>query len=348
MSLIYIGNLTDIDTDESDFDAEDPNAILGTYSAFGGMLPVSVNNHDVNADGTISDDEGWTGDYVTYTIDGVAYSPEVDTSAIYSAEVTELNGTKSTTNLVVFQMTNGDTFLGELGGSGLSNKEVREVELLSHVGSDYSGYSSDFSISNVAVCFQEGTRLQTLCGEVPVENLGPGAFLKTRDNGYQAVRWIGGFFLERAGKQAPVHIAKGALGCGLPRRDLSVSPQHRILICSKVALRMFGTKEVFLPAFRLVGLPGIERGSAQAPVTYWHVLCKGHEVVEANGAPTETLYPGRMAQTVAFNALEADLLAMVDTTEPIAPARFIPDPPQQKRLVARLDQNRKSPLETFL
>lgn len=349
MPLIYLGNLTEVDTDEYDWDAENPNAILGTYSAFDTLLPVTVTNHDTNSDGTISDDEndemgGTASDYVSYTLDGVTYTPQVDNSAVYSAQVTERDGTVETFNVVVFQMANGDTFVGDLGGN-LDNREVREIQLLSEVASAYSGFSNNFSIANTAVCFCEGTRIRTICGYVPIEDLKPGATLKTIDNGYKLLIWIGGCYLARANKQAPVHIAKGALGRDLPHRALAVSPQHRLLVCSKVAQRMFGQPEVLIPAFRLVGLPGITRGPSDAPVTYWHILCDAHEIVDAEGALTETLFPGDMAQVIARQMWDADLKDMMGAPKHIEPARYIPAPQQQKRLIARLYQNQKAVLD---
>lgn len=349
MSLIYLGNLTEVDTNEFNWGAENPNAILGTYSAFDTMLPITITNHDTNFDGTISDDEndemgGSATDYVSYTLDGVTYTPQVDNSAIYSAKITELDSTTATVNVVVFQMANGDTFVGDLGGT-LDNLEIRQIELLSEVSSAYSGYSNDFSVSNTAVCFAEGTRIRTICGEVPVEELRPGAALKTRDNGYQLLLWIGGTYFASPGRQAPVLFDPGALGSGMPRRALMLSPQHRVLIRSPVARRMFGQDEVFLPAFRLAGLPGISRAPPGEPVVYWHLLCARHEIVEAEGAPVESLLPGPMARDIAKGAWDADLLQLAGMRGPVQAARLVPDAAQQKRLVMRLAQNRKSPVE---
>ena len=50
---------------------------------------------------------------------------------------------------------------------------------------------------------------------------------------------------------------QGALGNGLPRRDLLVSRQHRMLVRSSIAGRMFGDKEVLVAAHHLTALPGV-------------------------------------------------------------------------------------------
>lgn len=63
---------------------------------------------------------------------------------------------------------------------------------------------------------------------------------------------------------------------------------------SRIAARMFETEEVLVAAAQLVGLPGITTAPPQA-VTYLHLLFDRHEVVFANGAPSESLYPGPVA-----------------------------------------------------
>src|SRR5690606_41194845 len=60
-------------------------------------------------------------------------------------------------------------------------------------------------------------------------------------------------------KLCPVRITAGALGNGMPEQDLMVSPQHRVLIRSKIALRMFNITEVLIPAIKLCDMDGIEQ-----------------------------------------------------------------------------------------
>ncbi|MFN7224156.1 MAG: Hint domain-containing protein, partial [Paracoccaceae bacterium] len=90
----------------------------------------------------------------------------------------------------------------------------------------------------------------------------------------------------------PVRIAKGALGHGLPRRDLLVSPQHRMLIEGTRAELLFGEREVLVSALHLVGLPGIEQILPRGPVSYMHVMASQHEILQAEGAWTESFQPG--------------------------------------------------------
>ncbi|NBQ01887.1 MAG: hypothetical protein EBU27_01415, partial [Opitutae bacterium] len=86
----------------------------------------------------------------------------------------------------------------------------------------------------------------------------------TRDNGLQQIRWIGqtivsGEELSNTQALVPIRIRKGALGNNTPDRDLMVSPNHRVLLLSDIAMMMFDENEILVEAKHLVGLHGIER-----------------------------------------------------------------------------------------
>lgn len=150
------------------------------------------------------------------------------------------------------------------------------------------------------VCFVAGTMIATPNGEVAIETLATGDAVMTRDNGAQALRWIGtrtlsAAELARAPRLLPIRIKAGALGEGCPANDLLVSPQHRVLIRSKIAQRMFGAAEVLVAAKQLLQIEGIDIATDISEVTYVHILFDRHEIVMSNGAETESLYTGAEA-----------------------------------------------------
>ena len=188
---------------------------------------------------------------------------------------------------------------------------------------------ADLSGENTRVlCFARGTRILTRSGARPIEALRAGDLVVTVDHGAQPVRWIGCFRLDpaqlaAAPKLRPVRIAAGMLGRGLPLRDLVVSPQHRILVQSPIARRLAGTEEVLVAAHLLAGLPGIGLDTRGQSVEYWHLLLDRHEVIFAEGAPSESLHLGSEAEKT-FNAeTRAEILRLLPALP--APARpFLP------------------------
>lgn len=150
------------------------------------------------------------------------------------------------------------------------------------------------------VCFTRGTLIETANGLVPVENLKKGDLIVTQDNDLQPIRWIGsqhvsGKALTKNPKLRPIRIRAGALGHCSPNVDLMVSPQHRILIRSKIAQRMFGTDEVLVAATHLQEIRGIDVANDASEVDYFHFMFDSHEIVFANGAASESLYAGPQA-----------------------------------------------------
>ena len=154
------------------------------------------------------------------------------------------------------------------------------------------------------VCFTRGTMIKTPQGEVAIEDLAVGDKIQTRDNGALPVRWIGSRKLPAVANLAPIMIKAGALGND---RDLMVSPQHRMLICDWRADLMFGEPEVLVAAKDLINGDTIYRAEG-GEVEYWHILFDTHQIVTANGAPSESFHPGEQALTIMDDASRQELL----------------------------------------
>ncbi|MCA2013978.1 Hint domain-containing protein [Cereibacter sphaeroides] len=171
------------------------------------------------------------------------------------------------------------------------------------------GKRLDFESFEKIICFAPGTLIDTLRGRVAVEDLVLGDKLLTRDHGYQEMTWMGRRDMTAAEMAmvpaaAPVRIAQGALGRGLPERDLVVSPRHRMLISGPRAELMFGESEVLVAAVDLMGLPGVSR-IVEGDVSYLHIMCARHEIIRAEGSWTESFQPA----LGVINALEKNTRA---------------------------------------
>ncbi|MEM1077785.1 MAG: Hint domain-containing protein [Pseudomonadota bacterium] len=201
-------------------------------------------------------------------------------------------------------------------------------------------------------CLTRGTQVQTPDGPVAVEDLRPEQLICTYGGGAQPLvsvlsRTVSAAQMRRAPNLYPVRIAAGALGTGLPERDLLVSRQHRMLIASPIVKRMFSVAEVLVAAIRLVSLPGITVDRSVREVTYVHLLFARHEVIFAEGSPTESLLLGPEALKAMDPAARAELQTLFPEalTQAASPGRVIPPGAQQKLLIARHAANRKPLLQ---
>ncbi|NDW54128.1 Hint domain-containing protein [Aliiroseovarius sp. PrR006] len=200
------------------------------------------------------------------------------------------------------------------------------------------------------VCFAKGTRIATPTGPQRIETLSEGNKVLTADGDSCTIRWIGRrevsmFEMLHAPKLRPVRIRAGALGNHLPECDLLVSRQHRILIRSKIAERMFGTKEVLIPAIKLVGCTGIEVEDQPRALEYFHILLDDHEILLANGAPAESLFTGPEAlkslSPEALDEIETLFPAVLERIATQGPAALVPSNTKIKRMIERHIKNDK-------
>ncbi len=160
---------------------------------------------------------------------------------------------------------------------------------------------------NYTVCFLAGTLIATPAGERPVEMIAAGDLVLTADGRAAPVRWVGRqtvvtLFADPL-RTFPVRIAAGALGDGLPTRDLFVSPDHALLL-----------DDVLVQAGALVNGTTITRVEAMPDrFTYFHVELEDHALILAEGTPAESFVDNvtrrRFDNFAEFEALFAEVPA---------------------------------------
>jgi Hint domain len=158
----------------------------------------------------------------------------------------------------------------------------------------------------LCVSFVRGTRITLGDGrQVPIEALGPGDQVLTRDHGRQAVRWVGRVTLRAAGAFAPVVIGKGVLGNA---EDLAVSQHHRLFLYQRRKAEGVPTSEVLVQARHLVDGDRVwlrEGGF----VDYLSLVFDRHEIVYAEGIPVESLMVCEATVTRLPEGLAAEVQA---------------------------------------
>jgi hypothetical protein len=135
-------------------------------------------------------------------------------------------------------------------------------------------------------CFVRGTCLLTPTGERRVEDLQIGDLVTTLSGGAKPIQWIGRRVYRRSTGSSypesvlPVRVAAGALGPDAPHRDLLISQEHALCVDGvliKAADLINGSSITLRPDTEL------------SEIEYLHVKLTRHDVIFAEGAPSETL-----------------------------------------------------------
>lgn len=136
------------------------------------------------------------------------------------------------------------------------------------------------------VSFTRGTHITLASGEQRlIEDLSVGDRVLTRDDGVQAVRWIGQSTLRAVGDFAPIRIAAGTLN---NENDLIVSPDHRLFIYQRTDEVGAGRSELLVKARHLVNgytVTLLDGGF----VDYFQLLFDSHQIIYAEGIAAETM-----------------------------------------------------------
>lgn len=203
--------------------------------------------------------------------------------------------------------TSGDTL--DLGGVADRSTLTLTVDTPGELAGTvnlYDGTLVTFTNFEHIICFTPGTRIDTALGARPVEDLAPGDLIVTRDNGLQPLRWIGRSTVPASGRFAPVELAPELHGGTGP---LLVSPQHRLLWTGSRAQLLFGTSEVLVAARHLLCHPAA-RHRPQGTVSYLHLMFDRHEIITANGAATESFFPGDAALSALSEPAREEMLGL--------------------------------------
>ena len=221
----------------------------------------------------------------------VADGTEVESESYHFVRLLDSSGfpTGPTITVTVFSQ-NGNT--SDIWGMSTDTPLIDGARYVKTGGSN----NGDSLYDSFIPCFTKGALIATVAGELPVETLKVGDRVITRDNGFQEIRWIGHCDVSSAAQRKdrtkrPVSIKRNTFGEGLPHRDMSFSPNHRLLLTEPEISLLYSEPEVLAAAKDLLARDGIER-AAPAPVTYYHMLFDHHEAVLSNGIWSESFLPG--------------------------------------------------------
>ena len=185
-------------------------------------------------------------------------------------------------SVIIDSTTTTQTFVGSFDGGIVVLDAVGKYTFLFNTSTLQTNDAFVVSTDPFTVCFLAGTRIATPGGESAIEDLTIGDLVVTSDGRTAPVRWIGvqsvvTVFADRL-RTVPVRIMAGALGDGLPARDLFISPDHALMLDG-----------VLVQAGALVDDTTISRmTNVPERFTYYHVELEDHALILAEGVPAET------------------------------------------------------------
>lgn len=242
------------------------------------VSPATLSINDRNNDGWVTPTTGGGGRYDM--VDGVRVTAVWEGDTITLAKP---NGVEYSITGTTFYLQDGRAVFTPIDGSILHNSTF--------ISSTYVTQSTQMAVGDLGPeCFTAGTMIATPEGEKPVEWLRIGDLVMTRDAGPQPILWTGGRQVRGYGSYAPVRFETGSLGNSRP---LLVSQQHRMLVSGWRAELACGSDEVLVAAKHLVDGQSV-RLTEMAHLHYVHILLDAHHILIAEGAPSESLFPGNM------------------------------------------------------
>lgn len=313
------GNVYDLTGGDLDFYGYD--AGLGLYDA---NDDGRINDNDTddstggNGDAFISPSGNQTVNEIGLFVDSIYTYIDSNTGEIETYTASTRFWQMHNTGDVYMRMSDADLAAAP---DGFHPKNVTSVTLGTWDGIEYARGVVDFF--DDPICFTRGAMIETDKGCKAVEDLQVGDKVKTMHSGYQHIRWIGSRKVAAKGSFAPVHFKAGIFGNVV---DFEVSQRHRMYLSGFRAETLFGTSGILVEAKDLIDDDTIfirEGGK----VEYFHLMLDNHEIIFADGVPSESFNPSREGIDSLLPAQREEVLALfpnlVNETNIKRPAAYV-------------------------
>ncbi len=177
--------------------------------------------------------------------------------------------------------------LSSVAASTLSSPGNLLTEPLDQAGASvsisytYTPTTETTDLASTTSCFAAGTRIATERGDMTVEALHPGDRIHCVLGENAEAIWVGHRRPDRTRHPKretvwPVRACAGAFADGVPKRDLLLSPDPAVFL-----------DDVVIPVKHLINGTTVSQQRCDT-VTYYHVELARHDVLLAEGLPTES------------------------------------------------------------
>ncbi len=161
--------------------------------------------------------------------------------------------------------------------------------------------------------FARGTLIQTVLGDIAIEDLQPGDMINTSSGEPAQLIWIGSsnFIPADTGRRLPlIRIMPDSFGEGRPSSFLTLGPAARVLHTPHHLRAEAGGTRLLTPVREFVDGVNVIEVSPPTPVRLFHICLSRHAAIKAGGLEMETFHPGAQALRDATHNLRERFLSM--------------------------------------
>ncbi|MEM9716531.1 MAG: Hint domain-containing protein [Pseudomonadota bacterium] len=172
--------------------------------------------------------------------------------------------------------------------------------------------SDAIDLDDIFFCYAKGSVIPCEQGPIRVEELQKGMQVTATDGALHEILWVGKRHipfeeLRKLPALWPIELRRDGLAPSVPNQVLRLSPEHRILLQTADLSLMTGFEWALSAAKHFTALEGVSRTCPKDGVTYYHIMCRTHVLIEVSGLVSETLFLGDMVKTRAPDAMREEL-----------------------------------------
>jgi hypothetical protein len=161
--------------------------------------------------------------------------------------------------------------------------------------------------------FARGTLIQTVTGDVAVEDLQPGDMIHTSSGEPAQLIWIGSstFVPADTGRRVPlVRIMADSFGEGRPASFVTVGPGARLLKTPPHLRSESGDTRMLTPVREFVDGVNVIEVVPPTPVRLFHICLTRHAAIRVGGLEMETFHPGAQALRAVTQSMRDRFLSI--------------------------------------
>ena len=191
-----------------------------------------------------------------------------------------------------------------------------EVAALRADGSLYVGQDKAPALplfESAFAAFARGTLIQTVSGEVAIEDLQPGDMINTSSEEPAELIWIGSsnFVPAEVGRRMPlIRIMPDSFGQSRPSSFLTVGPAARVLHTPHRLRSEAGYARLLTSVREFVDGVNVIEVVPPTPVRLFHLCLTRHAAIRAGGIEMETFHPGANAARDVSHSVRDRFLGM--------------------------------------